>query len=76
MRHLIIAAILAFGFATPVLAAHCPKDGQLIGKALESQNNAEAKALMEQGMALHSAGKHKESIEALHQAMKLLNIEH
>jgi dihydrodipicolinate synthase/N-acetylneuraminate lyase len=76
MKQALIAVIVVFGFATPALAAHCPKDGKKIEQSLASNDNAEARALMEQGMALHNSGKHKESIEALHQAMQILGIEH
>lgn len=76
MKQALIAVIVIFGFATPALASHCPKDAKKIEQSLASKDNAEAKALMEQGMALHSAGKHKESIDALHQAMQILGIEH
>jgi hypothetical protein len=76
MKQLLIAAIAIFGFASPVLAGHCPKDAQLIKEALASQSNNEAKALLDKGMALHSSGNHKESLDALHEAMKLLGIAH
>ena len=76
MKQALIAVIVIFGFTAPALAAHCPKDAQKIQQSLANQDNAEAKALMEQGVALHSAGKHKESIDALHQAMQILGIEH
>ena len=76
MKKLLVSAIVIFGFASPALAAHCPKDVKLIEQALTSQSNDEAKALMEKGAALHSSGSHKESIDALHEAMKILGIEH
>ena len=34
------------------------------------------RALRDKGDALHKAGKHKESLAALHQAMKTLGIKH
>lgn len=76
MKKLLIAMIVLFGFASPALASHCPRDAQKVSQALESQNNPEAKALLDKGVALHEAGKHAESLEALHEAMKMLGIEH
>ena len=76
MKQLLIATIMVFGFASPALAAHCPKDAKLIEASLASQSNEEAKALHDKGVALHSSGKHKESLEALHQAMVILGIAH
>lgn len=76
MKSLFVAMIAIVGFASPVLAAHCPRDGKLIEEALASQSNDEAKALLDKGMAEHKAGSHKESLDSLHEAMKLLGIEH
>ena len=76
MRRLIIAAFIAFGFASPALAGHCPKDVKLIDEALTKQNNAEAQSLRDKGDSLHKSGKHKESLAALHEAMKTLGIKH
>ncbi len=76
MKKLLVATVLILGFSSPVLAAHCPKDIKLIEEALASQSNDEAKALMEKGAALHASGNHRESLEALHEAMQILDIEH
>lgn len=76
MRRLFITALLAFGFASPALASHCPKDIKLIDAALAQQSNAEVQSLRDKGEMLHKAGKHKESEEALHQAMKILGLDH
>ncbi len=76
MKRLIIAAILVFGFATPALAGHCPKDIRKVSAALQDQDNARARNLRDKGQSLHKAGKHKESLTALHQAMRILGIEH
>ncbi len=76
MKRLIIAAFIAVGFASPALASHCPKDVKLIDAALAEQSNAEAKTLRDQGDALHKAGKHKESEDALHKAMEILGLQH
>ena len=76
MKQAVIAMIVIFGFASPAIAGHCPKDANLIKQALASQSNAEAEALLNEGVALHSSGKHKESLDALHQAMEILGIAH
>jgi len=76
MKRLIIAAFVIFGFASPALAGHCPKDVKLIDAALATQSNAKAKALSEKGDGLHKAGKHKDSLAALHEAMEILGIKH
>lgn len=76
MKQLIIAMIVFFGIASPALAGHCPRDANLIKQSLASQSNEEAKSLLDKGVALHNSGKHKESLEALHQAMEILGIEH
>lgn len=75
-----IAAVLLW--ATPALASHCPKDVKLIDEALakdtmmDEAKMTQVKALRDEGDALHKAGKHGESIEALHEALKILGIEH
>lgn len=76
MRRLIIVVLFAFGFASPALAGHCPKDVKRIDAALAQQSNPEAKALRDKGDALHKAGKHKESLAELHEALKILGLEH
>jgi len=76
MKRIIIVAVALFGFASPALAGHCPKDVKLIDAALAQQSNAEAKELRDKGEALHKAGKHKDSEDALHDAMKLLGLAH
>jgi hypothetical protein len=76
MKQVLIALIVTVGFASPALAGHCPKDANLIKQTLAGQSNEEAKSLLDKGVALHSSGKHKESLEALHQAMEILGIAH
>jgi hypothetical protein len=76
MKRLFVASVVVFGFASPALASHCPKDAKLVAAALANQSNAEAEQLAAKGMKLHEEGKHKESLDALHEAMKLLGIEH
>ncbi len=76
MKKFFVAAIVVFGFASPALAGHCPKDVRLIDAALAQTSNAEAKSLRDKGDALHKSGTHGDSLAALHEAMKILNIEH
>ena len=76
MRRLFIAAFIAFGFSSPALAGHCPKDVKLIDAALTQQSNAEVQSLRDRGEMLHKSGKHKESLATLHEAMKILGVKH
>jgi hypothetical protein len=76
MKRLIIAAFVIFGFASPALAGHCPKDVKLIDAALATQSNAKAKALRDKGDGLHKSKSHKESLAALHESMEILGIKH
>ena len=76
MKRLFIAAIFTFGLASPALAGHCPKDVKLINAALAQQSNAEAQSLRDEGAALHKSGTHKDSLKALHEAMKILGLDH
>ena len=76
MRRLIIIAFVAFGFTSPALAGHCPKDVKLIDAALAKQSNPEVKALRDKGDALHKAGKHQESLNELHEALNILGLLH
>lgn len=76
MKRLLITTALAVAFASPAFAAHCPKDVQAIDAALASNPNAQAKELRDKGAQLHASGMHKESTDTLHEAMKILGIEH
>lgn len=76
MKRLLIATVVAFGFASPALAGHCPKDVKLIDAALSNQKNTAAQTLRDQGDSLHKSGKHRDSLDALHQAMEVLGIKH
>ena len=80
-RALSLAAVLAF-LATPVWAAHCPKDVKAIDAALAKDHGlstaqvAKVKKLRDVGEAQHNSGKHADSIKELHQALKILGIAH
>lgn len=81
LRKLCTMIILVL-FASPALAAHCPKDVKVIDAALEKgtelseEQLAQVKKLRDDGEELHNAGKHGESLEALHEAMDLIGLEH
>ena len=61
------------------ISEHCPKDVKKINAALAKMSDMKM-PMMEnaaaKGLALHQAGKHKESIKVLHAAMKDLDITH
>ena len=75
-RVLTAAAVLAL-MATPAFASQCPKDMKSIDAALAAGKGGnmtdKVKALRAEGEALHKAGKHKESVEKLAEALKLLS---
>lgn len=78
LKAVVIAALATFTAAS--FAAHCPADMKKIDAALsagtqlsEAELN-EVKKLRIEGEELHNAGKHKESVEALGKAMKMLGI--
>ncbi|MGE5105195.1 MAG: hypothetical protein ACM3NZ_10635 [Betaproteobacteria bacterium] len=71
------AALFAAGSA---FANHCPLEMKKIDAALaknpklDASQMAEVKKYRADGEALHKAGKHKESLEALSKAEKMLGI--
>ena len=78
IRMLIAAAALAF--AGSAFANHCPLDMKAIDEALARKPQLSAEKLAEvnkyraEGEALHKAGKHKESVDTLDKAKKILGI--
>ncbi|MFQ5784324.1 MAG: hypothetical protein ACE5H8_05810 [Alphaproteobacteria bacterium] len=80
LRSLIFAAAFAL-VATPAFAFHCPLDMKKIdaalaaGTSLDGGSLDKVKALRAEGEKLHKTGKHKEAIETLAQAIKMLGIE-
>ncbi|UTW50844.1 hypothetical protein KFF05_12975 [bacterium SCSIO 12827] len=82
MNKLILSAVAALLLATsPAYAGHCPKDVKHVKEALakssaSAENKAKAQALMAEGDAMHKAGKHGESLKALHEALHLLGEKH
>ncbi len=80
MKRLLIAAVLTAGLAAPALAGQCPKDMKQVDAALAQSPKISAAQMTEvaklraEGEALHKSGKHKESVETLAKAKKILGI--
>ena len=76
-----VIALIA-GFSSPAFAGHCPKDVKAIDAALAKSPTLSAaqmtnvKALRDEGETLHKTGKHKASLDKLHEAMKILGLKH
>lgn len=74
-----LAILLAFSL--PAFAASCPRDMKTIdaalaaGTSLSDADLAQVKALRASGEAKHKSGQHADSVQDLHQAMKLLGIQ-
>lgn len=73
----LIAAVVAVSFAAPALAGHCPADVKAIDAAmssvkLSSSQSAEVTSLRNEGDALHKSGSHKEAVDKLAKAMRLI----
>ena len=79
MKRTLLAISLAFS-ASSALAFHCPADMAKIDAALaknpklSAQQMSDVKKARADGEALHKAGKHKESVETLAKAMKILAV--
>ncbi|MEQ8665834.1 MAG: hypothetical protein RIC16_08915 [Rhodospirillales bacterium] len=82
MFRILIPATAALMLATsPALAGHCPVDIKKVDEALAStdlsaSDLAKVKGLRAKGESMHKTGKHAESLEALHEAMEILGIDH
>jgi hypothetical protein len=64
-------------FASPALAFHCPADAKAIDAAmskvqLDDSTRAQVQTLRDEGMALHEAGNHREAVDKMSEAMRLL----
>lgn len=77
-----LIAALSFALASSIaLASSCPLQVKKIDDALAknpsitAEQKAEVKKLRDEGEKLHKDGKHKESMETLGKAKKILNIE-
>lgn len=78
--HTVIAAIALTFTASTAFANHCPADMKAIDEALSKKPSIaaaeidEAARLRAEGEVFHKAGKHKESMESLARARKILGI--
>ncbi len=81
MKKRLIAGLFAMALAGAAQAAHCPADMKKIDAALaqnpqlSAEQMAEVKQYRAEGEELHKAGKHKESVDTLAKAMKILKID-
>ena len=80
IKRILMAAAVAIALTSPALAFHCPKDMAEIDAALAKNPKltpdqlAEVKKYRAEGEALHKAGKHKESLDALAEAKEILGL--
>ena len=77
LGRLMLAALLVVAIASPAGAFHCPADVVAINNGLAKANlsaedEAQVKMLRDEGKALHNAGKHKESVDTLAEAMRII----
>jgi hypothetical protein len=73
----VVSILFLTAFALPAHAFHCPADVKAIDHALpksnlSAQQKAEVEKLRNEGEALHNAGKHKDSVGKLAEAMRIL----
>ena len=73
----LIAAALLVAFSAPALAFHCPADVKAIDNALPKSNltaaqKTEVMKLRDDGEAQHKAGNHKDSVNTLAKAMRII----
>jgi hypothetical protein len=80
IRTTLLVAGLSLGFALPAVAFQCPADMRKIDEALAAnpqltvEQLAEVQRLRAEGEQLHGAGNHADSMQALAQAMEILDI--
>lgn len=77
LRKVIGAAFVLALLSTPAAAFHCPKDIKAIDAALQNTklsdvDKSKVKKLRDEGETLHKAGKHKESVAKLAEALQML----
>ena len=81
IKHSLIAVALAvavsFAAAAPAEAFYCPKNVKAIDAALgkstlSDDQKSQVKGLRDKGLAQHKAGKHKESVKSLAEAVRII----
>lgn len=77
MRYL-AAILLSFFLAGPALSSQCPSlaqkiDDQLASADLDRTARKQVEGLRDEGMALHKAGQHAESVQVLKRALEKLD---
>ncbi len=81
MKHVILAAALTMGLASPAFASNCTKSMAEIDAALATNPQLSAEQLAEvtarraEGAALHDSGKHQEAVDTLAKATEILGVE-
>ena len=81
MKKSLLAGLFAMVLSGAAFAFQCPTDMKKIDEALaknpqlSSEQLDKVKKLRAEGEAQHQAGNHKESVETLSKAKKILNIE-
>jgi hypothetical protein len=81
MKKSLILGLFAMALSASAFAFHCPAEMKKIDEALAknpmltAEQMAEVKKLRAEGETLHKEGKHKESLESLEKAEKILKIE-
>lgn len=79
-KRFLLATAAVMLLAGPAMASSCPKHMKAIDAALakspkmDAKQMGEVKKLRAEGEAMHKAGKHKESMDALAKAEKMLGI--
>jgi hypothetical protein len=77
MKHFAIALALVASAAGPAFASECPALQAQLDKALGQRLDSgagNAKILAKDGMALHTAGKHEESVKKYEEAAKAAGV--
>ena len=77
IKRTLLAAVAVVAFSAPALAFHCPADVKAIDAALPTSSlgdaqKAEVTELRNQGEAQHNAGNHKEAVDTLAKAMRMI----
>ncbi len=77
IKRLALAAVVTVAFAGQATAGHCPADVKAIDNALAKMSvpadkKSEVMSLRDQGDSQHKAGNHKEAVDTLSKAMRII----